>query len=68
VTIQPYLYFAGRTEEAITFYQKVLGAELQKLLSFKDSPDPAPPGIKQGHAFKLEDRRVDRPGVGRLRF
>jgi PhnB protein len=45
VTIQPYLYFAGRADEAITFYQKVFGAELQMLLRFKDSPDPAPPGV-----------------------
>jgi PhnB protein len=44
VTIQPYLFFAGRADEAITFYQKVFGAELQMLLRFKDSPDPAPPG------------------------
>ena len=45
MTIQPYLYFAGRADEAITFYQKVFGAELQMLLRFKDSPDPAPPGM-----------------------
>jgi PhnB protein len=45
VTIQPYLYFAGRAEEAITFYQKVFGAELQMLLRFKDSPDPVPVGM-----------------------
>ena len=44
MTIQAYLYFAGRADEAITFYQKVFGAELQMLLRFKDSPDPAPPG------------------------
>jgi len=44
VTIQPYLYFAGRAEEAIALYQTVLGAELQMLLRFKDSPDSAPPG------------------------
>ena len=44
MTIQPYLFFAGRADEAITFYQKVFGAELQMLLRFKDSPDPAPPG------------------------
>ena len=45
MTIQPYLYFAGRAEEAIALYQKVLGAELQMLLRFKDSLDPAPPGM-----------------------
>ncbi|HTV32464.1 MAG TPA: VOC family protein [Methylocella sp.] len=42
MTIQPYLFFAGRTEEAIAFYKEVFGAELQMLLRFKDSPDPIP--------------------------
>lgn len=45
MTIQPYLYFGGRAEEAIAFYQKALGAEVQMLLRHKDSPEPAPPGV-----------------------
>ncbi|WP_036263799.1 VOC family protein [Methylocapsa aurea] len=45
MTIQPYLFFEGRAEEAAAFYQKVLGAEVQALLRFKDSPDPCPEGM-----------------------
>lgn len=45
--IQPYLFFGGRCEEAINFYQKVLGAELEILMRYKDSPEPPPPGMLQ---------------------
>ena len=37
--IQPYLMFDGRTEEAIEFYKKALGARVEMLMRFKDSPD-----------------------------
>jgi PhnB protein len=43
--VQPYLFFDGRCEEAIEFYQKALGAEVMMLLRFKDSPEPPPPGM-----------------------
>jgi len=39
--IQPYLNFDGRCDEAIEFYRKALGAEVQTLMRFKDAPDPA---------------------------
>jgi len=42
MTIQPYLFFDGRCEEAIEFYRRVLGAEVQMLMRFKDSPEPTP--------------------------
>ncbi|MBS1215662.1 MAG: 3-demethylubiquinone-9 3-methyltransferase [Proteobacteria bacterium] len=42
--VQPYLFFNGRCEEAIEFYQKTLGAEVAMLLRMKDSPEPAQPG------------------------
>ncbi|HVL77025.1 MAG TPA: VOC family protein [Noviherbaspirillum sp.] len=46
--IQPYLFFNGRCEEAIRFYQEVLGAEITALMRYKESPDPAmtPPGAE----------------------
>jgi PhnB protein len=47
MTIQPYLFFEGRADEAVAFYQKVFGAELQMLMRYKDSPVPEgqmPPG------------------------
>ena len=43
--IQPYLFFNGRCEEAIEFYRKALGAEVEMMMRFKDSPDPLPPGM-----------------------
>lgn len=43
--IQPYLFFNGRCEEAIEFYRKALGAEVEMMMRFKDNPDPMPPGM-----------------------
>ncbi len=37
--VQPYLFFDGRCEEAIAFYQQAIGAEVQMLMRWKDSPD-----------------------------
>jgi PhnB protein len=42
--VQPYLFFDGKCEEAIEFYKKALGAEVNMLMRFKDSPEPPPPG------------------------
>jgi PhnB protein len=41
MTIQPYLFFDGRAEEAAAFYKKTLGAEVEMLMHFKDNPDAA---------------------------
>ena len=43
--VQPYLFFDGRCEEAIEFYKRVLKAEVQMLMRFKDSPETPPPGM-----------------------
>ncbi|HET9865544.1 MAG TPA: VOC family protein [Steroidobacteraceae bacterium] len=42
----PYLFFNGRCDEALEFYRKALGAEVQMLMRFKDNPSPEhnPPG------------------------
>jgi PhnB protein len=40
-SIQPYLIFNGRCEEAIEFYRSALGAETVLLMRFKDAPDPS---------------------------
>jgi len=45
VAIQPYLFFDGRCEEAIDFYRGTLGAEVEMLMRFKESPEPPPPGM-----------------------
>ncbi|HWD94685.1 MAG TPA: VOC family protein [Verrucomicrobiae bacterium] len=43
--VQPYLYFNGNCEEAVEFYKKALGAEVQMMMRFKESPEPPPPGM-----------------------
>lgn len=43
--VQPYLFFEGRCEEAIEFYKKALGAQVEMLMRFKDMPSP-PEGAK----------------------
>jgi PhnB protein len=44
MAIEPYLFFNGRCEEAIDFYQQALGADVVMLMRYKESPEPPPPG------------------------
>jgi len=41
--VQPYLFFDGQCEKALEFYKKALGAKVEALMRFKDSPEPMPP-------------------------
>jgi PhnB protein len=43
--IQPYLFFDGNCQEALAFYRDALGAEVEMLLLYKESPEPPPPGM-----------------------
>jgi PhnB protein len=43
--VQNYLFFDGRAEEAIDFYRRALGAEVQMLMRYKDSPESCPEGM-----------------------
>ncbi|HKB82140.1 MAG TPA: VOC family protein [Burkholderiales bacterium] len=43
--VQPYLFFDGRCEEAIEFYRSKLGAKVEMMMRFSDSPEPHPPGM-----------------------
>jgi PhnB protein len=60
--VQPYLFFDGRTEEALEFYRARLGAEVQMLMRFKECPDSMPnppPGDKVMHSsFRIGDTMV----------
>ena len=38
--LQPYLFFEGRCEEAARFYEGAVRAKIERLIRFKDSPDP----------------------------
>lgn len=42
--IEPYLHFNGRAEEALGFYEKALGAKVDMVMRFSESPDPHPAG------------------------
>ena len=64
--VQPYLFFEGRCEEALTFYRSAVGAKLIDLMHYKDNPGPqaagggadgsAPPPDKVMHAtFSIGD-------------
>lgn len=52
--VQPYLFFGGRCEEALTFYQSAVGAVVDLLMHHKDSPEPPPPGtLPPGYENKV---------------
>src|SRR5688500_3839393 len=44
--VQPYLFMDGRCEEALTFYERAIGAKVQALMRVKENPDQGykPPG------------------------
>jgi PhnB protein len=55
--------FDGRCEEAAKFYEKALGAKIEKLVRFKDSPDPGmcpgPDGEKVMHmSLRIGDQAL----------
>lgn len=71
--LEPYVFLSGQAEAAIAFYQQVLGARLEMLMRFADSPDPIPPehqfpGYEQQvmHASLMlgEDRLMLSDGCG----
>jgi PhnB protein len=45
MNVQPYLFFEGRAEEAAEFYGQVLGAKVDMMMRYQDSPDPVPEGM-----------------------
>jgi PhnB protein len=53
MNIQPYVFFDGRAEEAIEFYKKTLGAEVEIMMRFKQCPDPQPGSIPAGAEEKI---------------
>ena len=62
-TVQPYLFFDGKCEEALEFYKGAVGAKVEMLMRFKENPEPGhmPPnsGEKVMHAaFRVGDTQV----------
>jgi PhnB protein len=53
-TVQPYLFFRGRCEEAINYYKAKLGAEVLMMMRFKDNPDkPGPEKVPEALDNKI---------------
>lgn len=52
--VQSYLFFNGRCEEALEFYKSAIGAKVDMLMRFSESPEPPPPGmVLPGHENKV---------------
>ena len=49
MSINPYLFYDGRCEEAFKFYEKVLGGKIEMMLRNEEAPEsmPAPPERKK---------------------
>lgn len=51
--VQPYLFFSGRCETALEFYRTAIGAQVDFLMRFNESPEPNPPGLQPGFENKV---------------
>lgn len=63
--VETYLFFSGRCEEAVKFYGAAVGAQVEMLMRFRESPEQPPGAMPEGwgdkvmHAsFRLGDTRV----------
>jgi len=53
-TINTYVFFKGRCEEALEYYKEHLGAEVTCLIRFSEAPEPAPEGmLPEGYENKV---------------
>lgn len=51
--IEPYLFFNGRCEEALGFYQQIFGARQTFLMRHGESPEPSPTPLPPGWEDKV---------------
>ena len=63
MNVEAYLFFEGRTEEALEFYKQKLGAKVDAVIRYKENPEPKynPPDSddKVMHAlFQIGDTKV----------
>ena len=63
MNVEAYLFFEGRTEEALQFYQQKLGAKVDAIIRYKENPQPQynPPnsGEKVMHSlFRIGETKV----------
>ena len=43
--IEPYVFFNGCCEQAVEFYRQALGAQVEMMMRYKESPEPPKPGM-----------------------
>jgi PhnB protein len=43
--VEVYLFFNGVCEEAVEFYRKAIGAEVDLMMRYNEAPQPPPPGM-----------------------
>jgi len=56
MSVQPYLFFDGKCDEALTFYMRAVGAEPKMLMRFKEAPDQSM--VSPGSADKVMHAQV----------
>ncbi len=56
--VQPYLNFDGKCEEALEFYRRALGAQVNFQMRYQDSPEPPPPGCPPPDPNKIMHAQV----------
>ena len=42
MNVQPYVFFDGKCEEALEFYKGAIGAKVDMMMRFSESPDKSP--------------------------
>jgi len=45
ITVETYLFFNGRCDEALAYYRTALGAQVDFIMRYNESPDAIPPGV-----------------------
>ena len=45
MNVQPYVFFDGKCEEALEFYKGAIGAKVDMLMRFSESPEKPQPGM-----------------------
>jgi PhnB protein len=57
MSVEPYVFFEGRCDEAIEFYKSALDAKVEMLMRYKDSPTP-PSHLPPGGMDKIMHARI----------
>jgi PhnB protein len=60
--LQPYIFFYGRCEEALKFYQSILGGTYE-IMYVKDAPPPVSAGMPAEFRDKVMHAAFSAPGI-----